>query len=103
VLSERTKVVARRVSTYLRATDPYAKTIVFCEDIEHAERMRRALVNENPDLVAEDARYVMRITGDSEEGKRELDNFIDPEARATPSSPPPRACSRPASMRRRAS
>ena len=81
VLSERTKIVARKVTQYLEETDPYAKTIVFCEDIEHAERMRRALVNENPARVDEDSRYVMRITGDSEEGKRELDNFIDPEER----------------------
>jgi type I restriction enzyme R subunit len=52
---------------------------VFCEDIDHAERMRQALVNENADLVAQDAKYVMRITGDSPEGKAELDNFILPE------------------------
>ncbi len=81
VLSERTKLVAKRISDYLKATDPYAKTIVFCHDIEHAERMRRALVNENPKRVDEDARYVMRITGDSDRGKQELDNFIDPESR----------------------
>jgi type I restriction enzyme R subunit len=81
VLSERTKLVAKRISDYLKETDPYAKTIVFCHDIEHAERMRRALVNENPERVDEDSRYVMRITGDSDRGKQELDNFIDPESR----------------------
>ncbi|WP_263819477.1 EcoAI/FtnUII family type I restriction enzme subunit R [Salinibacter sp.] len=81
VLSERTKRVAETITEYLESTDPYAKTIVFCEDIEHAERMRQALVNENPERVDEDSRYVMRITGDSDEGKRELDNFIDPESR----------------------
>ena len=78
VLDERTKLVARKVTEFLRETDPYSKTIVFCEDIEHAERMRQALVNENDELVKEDRRYVMRITGDSREGKAELDNFIDP-------------------------
>jgi type I restriction enzyme R subunit len=52
------------------------RPFVFCEDIDHAERMRQALVNENADLVAENAKYVMRITGDSKEGKDELDNFI---------------------------
>ena len=81
VISDRTKIVARKITEYLEETDPYAKTIVFCEDVEHAERMRRALVNENPARVDKDWRYVMRITGDSEEGKRELDNFIDPEER----------------------
>ncbi|CAN5709406.1 DEAD/DEAH box helicase family protein [soil metagenome] len=81
VLEERTKVVARKLSEFLKATDRYAKTIVFCENIDHAERMRQALVNENADLAAENRRYVMRITGDEAEGKMELDNFIDPESR----------------------
>ena len=53
---------------------------MFCENIDHAERMRQALVNENADLAADNARYVMRITGDNEEGKAELDNFIFPES-----------------------
>lgn len=78
VLDERTKLVARKITEFLTETGRFDKTIVFCEDIEHAERMRQALVNENPDLVLEDYRYVMRITGDSREGKAELDNFIDP-------------------------
>jgi type I restriction enzyme R subunit len=78
VIDERTQQVAQRVSEYLKGTDRFHKTIVFCRDIEHAERMRQALVNENADLVAQDRRYVMRITGDSPEGKLQLDNFIDP-------------------------
>ncbi len=81
VLDQRTQVVARKVSEFLKGTDRYDKTIVFCEDIDHAERMRTALVNENPDLAAQDRKYVMRITGDNPEGKAELDTFIDPEAR----------------------
>jgi len=81
VIDERTAAVARRITEYLHQTSPYNKTIVFCVDIEHAERMRMALVNENPALVAENYKYVMRITGDSPEGKRELDNFIHPEER----------------------
>ena len=81
VLEKRTELVARKVTEYLKATDRYAKTIVFCEDIDHAERMRRELVNLNGDLVAEDRRYVMRITGDEDEGKRELDNFILPDSK----------------------
>jgi type I restriction enzyme R subunit len=63
------------------ATDPYQKTIIFCEDIDHAERMRQALVNLNAARVAENRKYVMRITGDELEGKAELDNFINPESR----------------------
>ena len=63
----------------LRATDPMSKTIIFCEDIDHAERMRKAIVNAAPELVKNNPKYVMRITGDSIEGKAELDQFIDPE------------------------
>lgn len=81
VLEERTRLVAERVTEFLKSTDRYAKTIVFCEDIDHAERMRQALVNANADLVAANPRYVVRITGDSPEGKAELDYFIDPESR----------------------
>ena len=81
VLDERTKLVAKKVTEFLQGTDRYAKTIVFCEDIEHAERMRQALVNQNADLVDENPRYVVRITGDNPEGKPEFDHFIDPESR----------------------
>ncbi|MDQ4043974.1 MAG: DEAD/DEAH box helicase family protein, partial [Chloroflexota bacterium] len=81
VLEQRTRLVARKLSEFLMATDRYAKTIVFCENIDHAERMRQALVNENPDLASENRKYVMRITGDDAEGKMELDNFILPESR----------------------
>ncbi len=81
VLETRTELVARKITEYLEAIDPYAKTIVFCEDIDHAERMRQALVNRNPERLKESRKYVMRITGDEQEGKAELDNFIDPESR----------------------
>jgi type I restriction enzyme R subunit len=79
VLNQRTKLVAQRVMQYLNATDPMAKTIIFCEDIDHAERMRKAVVNAAGKLASDNPRYVMRITGDSVEGKAQLDNFIDPE------------------------
>lgn len=79
VLNQRTKLVANRVMQYLRATDPFSKTIIFCEDIDHAERMRAAIVNTAGQLALDNPKYVMRITGDSVEGKAELDNFIDPE------------------------
>jgi len=81
VLEKRTELVAKKITEYLTATDPYAKTIVFCDDIDHAERMRQALVNANPSRVKENRKYVMRITGDEMEGKAELDNFINPEER----------------------
>ncbi|WP_299311601.1 EcoAI/FtnUII family type I restriction enzme subunit R [uncultured Halomonas sp.] len=81
VLEPRTALVARKITEFLEGSDPYQKTIVFCEDIDHAERMRQALVNLNPKRVAENRKYVMRITGDEAEGKAELDNFINPEER----------------------
>jgi type I restriction enzyme R subunit len=79
VLNQRTKLVAERVMKLLCATDPMSKTIIFCEDIDHAERMRKAIVNAAGDLARNNSKYVMRITGDSTEGKAELDRFIDPE------------------------
>ena len=81
VLEKRTELVAQKITEFLKATDPFAKTIVFCDDIDHAERMRQALVNFNPERVKENRKYVMRITGDEMEGKAELDNFINPEER----------------------
>lgn len=82
VLEQRTVAVAKKVSDYLKGNNTrFAKSIFFCIDIEHAERMRQALVNENADLVAQNSKYVMRITGDNDEGKAELDNFIDPASK----------------------
>ncbi len=79
VLEQRDVAVAAKITEYLKATDRYAKTIVFCEDIDHAARMRQALSNANADLCATQPKYVVQITGDNTEGKLELDNFIDPE------------------------
>nr|WP_295943582.1 DEAD/DEAH box helicase family protein [uncultured Acidovorax sp.] len=79
VLEQRDVAVAAKITDYLKATDRYAKTIVFCEDIDHAARMRQALANANADLCATQPKYVVQITGDNTEGKLELDNFIDPE------------------------
>lgn len=79
ILTQRTELVARTITDYLTQTDPMQKSIVFCENIDHAERMRQALVNLNPQQVAKNRKYVMRITGDELEGKAELDHFIDPE------------------------
>lgn len=79
VVDERTDLVALKLTEFLRGYDRFAKTIVFCVDIDHAERMRTALARHNADLVAENYKYIMQITGDNDEGKRELDNFINPE------------------------
>ena len=79
VVDERTELVAKRITEYLKKNNRFDKTIVFCVDIDHANRMRQALVNENADMVAQNSKYVMKITGDDNEGKMELDNFINPE------------------------
>jgi type I restriction enzyme R subunit len=82
VLDDRTKLVARKVTEFLKESgDRFQKTIIFCVDQEHAARMRQAIINENADLVAENHRYVMRITGNDKEGQDQLGNFIDPESK----------------------
>ena len=82
MLDDRTKLVAKKITEFLKESgDRFQKTIVFCVDEEHAARMRQALVNENADLVAENQRYVMRITGSDKEGQDQLGNFIDPESK----------------------
>lgn len=82
VLPDRRKAVAKRITDFMKTNDMrYAKTIVFCEDIPHCQEMVRLLENENADLVAEDTRYIMQITGDNEYGKAQLDNFIDPSSK----------------------
>lgn len=82
VLDDRTVLTAKKVTEFLKVSgDRFQKTIVFCVDEEHAARMRQALVNENADLVAENRRYVMRITGSDKDGQEQLGNFIDPEAK----------------------
>lgn len=82
VIDPRTRLVAKKVSDYLKESgDRFQKTIVFCVDREHADRMRRALINENRDLCDDNHRYVMRITGGDTEGQDQLGNFMDPEAK----------------------
>ena len=79
VIDERTELVAKTSTDYLKRTNPMDKTIIFCNDIDHAERMRRALVNLNPEQVKKNDKYVMKITGDDDIGKAQLDNFINPK------------------------
>ncbi len=81
VFEKRDELVAKKITQFLKETNRFDKTIVFCEDIDHAERMRQALVNGNADLAGENRKYIMRVTGDNPEGKDELDNFINPESR----------------------
>jgi type I restriction enzyme R subunit len=79
IIDERTQLVAQKITEYLKKTGRFSKTIVFCTDIDHANRMRMALINENADLVAKHPNYIVKITGDDEVGKKELDNFTDVE------------------------
>jgi type I restriction enzyme R subunit len=79
VIDERTQVVAENITQYLQKTDPMAKTIVFCEDIDHASRMRQALINLNSEQVKINDKYIMKITGDDDQGKAQLDYFINPK------------------------
>ena len=79
VLDERTKLVAKKVTEFLKDTDRFSRSIVFCEDIDHAERMRSALINENQDLFTENELYILRITGDNKEGKDQLEYFQTPD------------------------
>lgn len=81
IIDKRTETVAKRITEYLKQTDRFSKTIVFCVDEEHALRMREALINENQDLVAQNDKYIMRITGSDELGKQQLENFIDNNCR----------------------
>jgi len=78
IVEERRQLVARKVTEFLKGSDRFSKTIVFCVDIEHAEAMRRELANANADLVSANSKYVMQITGDNKEGKDHLDAFISP-------------------------
>ena len=78
VVEDRRKLVANKITEFLKLNNRFDKTIMFCVDIEHAEGMRAALANANADLVKENNKYVIQITGDNEEGTRELDNFINP-------------------------
>ncbi len=82
VVEERQEIVAQRITDYMKENDcRYAKTIVFCENIDHADAMVLKLKNLNSDLVQENSKYIMKITGDDEIGKAELENFTDPDTK----------------------
>lgn len=82
VIDERTNLVAKKIMEYLKNSDLMAKTIVFCVDIEHAERMRQALLQYAPHEITEKSdKYIVRITGDDPVAKGYLESFINPEER----------------------
>ena len=76
IIEDRIREVAQEITKYLKQTDRMQKTIVFCADEDHAERMRVALVNENSDMCKKNPDYVVRITGSDDYGKGKLDYFI---------------------------
>ena len=77
VIDERTRVVAKRITEYLKSTDRMSRTIVFCVYTEHALRMRNAIAEENKDMMQVNPNYVVRITSNDVVGKSKLDDFID--------------------------
>lgn len=79
VLEDRTKVVAKKITEFLKKTDRFSKTIVFCVDTDHADRMKQALINENKDLNSKNNNYIVKITGDEPTAKEYLESFIDEE------------------------
>ncbi len=81
ILDDRNKAVAKCVANFMGETNPYQKAIIFCVDIAHAERMRKALTNELSEFTKENSRYVVKITGDDTFGKMEIENFINPESK----------------------
>jgi type I restriction enzyme R subunit len=81
IIEDRNRAVAKCVADFMRETDVYQKAIIFCVDIAHAERMRRFLTNEFSDLVKENSKYIVKITGDDFYGKLEIENFINPESK----------------------
>ena len=76
IIEDRIQQVAEEITKYLKSTDRMAKTIVFCDTEDAAERMRMALVNLNSDMVKENPDYVVRITGSDDYGKSKLKYFI---------------------------
>ena len=80
-LRARTEAIARHLTEFLKRTDRFAKTIVFCVDQEHADEMRRALNNLNADLVAQHSDYVCRVTSNEGDiGRGHLSKFQDIES-----------------------
>jgi len=79
-LRSRTQAIAKNIAGFLQASDPYAKTIVFCVDQEHADEMRQAINNECAELVQKHPDYVVRVVADEGEiGRGHLSRFQELE------------------------
>lgn len=79
-LLARTEAIAKNISEFLKASDPFAKTIIFCVDQEHAEEMRMAINNHCAELAQRYPDYVVRIVADEGDiGRGHLSHFQDPE------------------------
>jgi type I restriction enzyme R subunit len=82
-LLKRTEAIARHLTDFLKKTDRFAKTIVFCVDQEHASEMRAALNNLNADLVQQYPDYACRVTSDEGDiGRGHMGRFQDVETRS---------------------
>lgn len=79
IVNQRTRAVAEQITEFLKNTNRYNKTIVFCVDIDHAERLRTELVELNKDMMLENSRYIVRITGDAPNHERDLEDFTKVE------------------------
>ncbi len=77
-MKARTAAIATHLTAFLKKTDRFGKTIVFCVDQEHADEMRRALNDANEDLVREHPDYVCRVTADEQDvGRGHMERFQD--------------------------
>ncbi len=79
-LRARTQAIAKNLASFLKSTDPYAKTIVFCVDQEHADDMRQAINNECSELVRKHPDYAVRVVSDEGDiGRGHLSRFQELE------------------------
>ena len=79
-LQARTKAIARNITEFLKKTDRYGKTIIFCVDQEHADEMRKELNNANTDITKAEPNYVVRVVSDEGKiGRGHLDRFMELE------------------------
>lgn len=76
ILEDRIQQVAEEITKYLKSTDRMQRTIVFCANEAHAERMRVALANLNSDMCKINPDYVVRITGSDTYGKSKIEYFL---------------------------
>lgn len=79
-LRARTQAMAKSITAFLRKSDPFAKTIVFCVDQEHADEMRQAINNLSTEFTQKYPDYVVRIVSDEgDTGRGYLSRFQELE------------------------